>query len=47
MGRALEVEENLVLREGQPVSGLELAIELTDEPCVRPEQAAPRGELEW
>jgi hypothetical protein len=28
------------------VSGLELAVELADEPRVGPEQAAPGGELE-
>jgi hypothetical protein len=47
MRRALEVKENLVLREGQPVGRLELAVELADEPGMGLEQAAPGGELEW
>jgi hypothetical protein len=44
--RALEVEQDLVLGERQPVGCLELAVELADELGVRADESRPGRELE-
>ena len=45
IGRVVEVEEHLVVRERKPVRLLELPIEIANERGVDAEEAAPRGEL--
>src|SRR6187200_2410432 len=46
LGRALQVEQHLVLRQREPVGRLELPVELVDERRVRAEKPRPGGELE-